>query len=169
MDAVAFFFVIFVVFVLAIGGITVLAARSEKREAKAAAERRRKLAKQERQAAELRRAWQLSRRPNSTALNSSIANIDGIVGIIKDPIEPPDEWRDPISDSGESRDNAAPPPPSPEDNALGTSWAQTQAATEKTLRIRCSRCRHVQPVPLSVATFQCEQCGVKLRRRTTPA
>jgi hypothetical protein len=40
--------------------------------------------------------------------------------------------------------------------------------TGKTGKVRCHHCQHVQAVPRIQRTFVCEQCGTKLRRRTTP-
>jgi hypothetical protein len=42
----------------------------------------------------------------------------------------------------------------------------TQAPTKST-KVKCHHCQHVQVVPLSQQTFACEECGTKLRRRTT--
>ncbi|WP_420063884.1 DUF2510 domain-containing protein [Mycobacterium marinum] len=39
----------------------------------------------------------------------------------------------------------------------------------KLMKVRCHHCQHVQAVSLNEATFACEECGTKLRRRTTPA
>jgi hypothetical protein len=35
----------------------------------------------------------------------------------------------------------------------------------KSANIRCYRCQHVQTVPVSSSTFECEQCNAKLKRR----
>jgi ribosomal protein S27E len=38
----------------------------------------------------------------------------------------------------------------------------------KSTNVKCHSCQHVQLVPSSQQTFVCEQCGTKLKRRTTP-
>lgn len=106
---------------------------------------------------------------------------------VKGRIVPPDDWRDPMPDSGEPRDDPTPPPPPPPpgDHAAAASQTpprgkatkqqhsgestKTQEATENASKLRCARCQHVQAVPVSQTTFECEQCGTKLRRRTAPA
>jgi ribosomal protein S27E len=47
--------------------------------------------------------------------------------------------------------------------------SQKTAAREKTTKVRCYNCQHVQPVPVSQETFSCEQCNAQLTRRTAPA
>ena len=42
-------------------------------------------------------------------------------------------------------------------------------APQKSTKIKCFKCEHVQAVPLSEATFECAQCGAKLRRKKLPA
>jgi ribosomal protein S27E len=42
-------------------------------------------------------------------------------------------------------------------------------AHEKSTKVRCLHCQHVQTVPVSQATFLCEQCGAHLKRSTAPA
>jgi ribosomal protein S27E len=37
---------------------------------------------------------------------------------------------------------------------------------EKFTKLRCFHCQHVQPVPVSVTSFECEECGQKLQRKT---
>ncbi|MFV8315324.1 DUF2510 domain-containing protein [Mycobacterium sp. 23] len=37
----------------------------------------------------------------------------------------------------------------------------------KLVKVKCHICQHVQTVPPSAATFPCEQCNAKLKRRTT--
>jgi membrane associated rhomboid family serine protease/ribosomal protein S27E len=36
-------------------------------------------------------------------------------------------------------------------------------------KVKCAKCEHVQAVLLSEATFECAECGTKLRRKTQPA
>jgi serine/threonine protein kinase len=36
---------------------------------------------------------------------------------------------------------------------------------QKSTKVRCNKCQHVQTVPLSQETFLCAQCGTKLKRR----
>jgi membrane associated rhomboid family serine protease/ribosomal protein S27E len=40
---------------------------------------------------------------------------------------------------------------------------------QKSTKVRCNKCQHVQAVPLSEATFECAECGAKLRRKTQSA
>lgn len=42
-------------------------------------------------------------------------------------------------------------------------------APRKSTNIKCSHCGHVQAEPVDEATFECAQCGTKLRRRTESA
>jgi hypothetical protein len=42
-------------------------------------------------------------------------------------------------------------------------------AHEKSTKVRCLHCQHVQTVPVSQPTFACEQCKARLKRRTAPA
>jgi hypothetical protein len=37
---------------------------------------------------------------------------------------------------------------------------------EKSTKLRCFLCQHVQQVPVSVSSYGCEECGQKLKRRT---
>ncbi len=37
------------------------------------------------------------------------------------------------------------------------------------VRARCHKCQHVQAVPADQATFVCEECGAKLKRKATHA
>jgi hypothetical protein len=37
---------------------------------------------------------------------------------------------------------------------------------EKSTKVRCFHCQHVQQVPVSVSSYGCEECGQKLKRRT---
>ena len=39
---------------------------------------------------------------------------------------------------------------------------------QKSTKVRCTKCQHVQAVPLSEETFECAECGAKLKRRTQP-
>jgi ribosomal protein S27E len=47
--------------------------------------------------------------------------------------------------------------------------APQKLSSGKSTKLRCHNCQHVQTVPLSQQTFECEQCGTKLQRRTGPA
>jgi len=38
---------------------------------------------------------------------------------------------------------------------------------EKLVKVKCHNCQHVQTVPQSAASFECEECSTKLKRRTT--
>lgn len=40
--------------------------------------------------------------------------------------------------------------------------------SEKSSKVRCYHCRHVQAVPASLSTFECEQCNAKLKRKVGP-
>ena len=40
----------------------------------------------------------------------------------------------------------------------------TPSVKKTTTRVRCSKCQHVQQVPLSASTFQCENCQANLKR-----
>ena len=54
----------------------------------------------------------------------------------------------------------------------GTTLQRTPSAPadpRKSTKIKCFKCEHVQAVPLSEATFECAQCGAKLRRKKLPA
>ena len=44
---------------------------------------------------------------------------------------------------------------------------ETVIAREKSAKVKCHNCQHVQTVPQSAATFPCEQCDARLKRRTT--
>ncbi|OBG51835.1 zinc ribbon domain-containing protein [Mycobacterium sp. E735] len=39
---------------------------------------------------------------------------------------------------------------------------------EKSTKVKCHHCQHVQLVPVTQQTFACEKCGTKLKRLTTP-
>lgn len=41
------------------------------------------------------------------------------------------------------------------------------SAPVRTSKVRCHKCRHVQVVPVSQATFACEQCNAELKRRAS--
>ncbi len=43
----------------------------------------------------------------------------------------------------------------------------TPAPTGKTTNIKCFKCQHIQQVPVSTTTFDCEKCGTKLTRTKT--
>jgi predicted RNA-binding Zn-ribbon protein involved in translation (DUF1610 family) len=45
--------------------------------------------------------------------------------------------------------------------------AKNEPALEKSTKVKCHRCLHVQVVGLTQSTFVCEQCGAKLKRRTS--
>jgi membrane associated rhomboid family serine protease/ribosomal protein S27E len=54
----------------------------------------------------------------------------------------------------------------------GTAPQRTPGATvapQKSTKIKCFKCEHVQAVPLSEMTFECAECGAKLRRKRQPA
>ena len=38
--------------------------------------------------------------------------------------------------------------------------------TGKATKVRCFNCSHIQHVPVSVSSFECEECGAKLQRKT---
>jgi membrane associated rhomboid family serine protease/ribosomal protein S27E len=40
---------------------------------------------------------------------------------------------------------------------------------QKSTKIKCFKCEHVQAVPRSQETFECAECGAKLRRKKLPA
>lgn len=44
---------------------------------------------------------------------------------------------------------------------------ETGAAPEESVKVKCHNCQHVQKVPQSAATFECEECSTRLKRRTT--
>jgi hypothetical protein len=50
-----------------------------------------------------------------------------------------------------------------------TPGAPQTAAPERSTKVRCYNCQHVQPVPVSQATFSCEQCKANLMRSIAPA
>ena len=64
------------------------------------------------------------------------------------------------------RTPSAPAAPSESTTAARSSGAN---APQKSTKIKCFKCEHVQAVPLSEATFECAECGAKLRRKTLPA
>jgi hypothetical protein len=37
----------------------------------------------------------------------------------------------------------------------------------KTTRVKCVKCQHTQKIPVSVTSFQCEECNAKLKRAKT--
>ena len=51
----------------------------------------------------------------------------------------------------------------------GTAPQSTPNTPQKSTKIKCFKCQHVQAVPRSEATFLCAQCGTKLKRRTHSA
>jgi len=59
------------------------------------------------------------------------------------------------------RDHPVPPMPTP--------WQPVEEAVEETVeettRVRCVGCAHVQSVPVSLRSFECEQCGKQLQRK----
>jgi membrane associated rhomboid family serine protease len=48
-------------------------------------------------------------------------------------------------------------------------WSSAANAPQKSTKIKCIKCGHVQMEPLNEATFVCEACGEKLRRKTQSA
>jgi ribosomal protein S27E len=38
----------------------------------------------------------------------------------------------------------------------------------KSPKVRCYRCQHLQTVPASLSTFECEACNAKLKRKVGP-
>ncbi|MGO9924795.1 MAG: rhomboid family intramembrane serine protease [Mycobacterium sp.] len=57
----------------------------------------------------------------------------------------------------------------PSPGLLGTPPQSTPSAPntpQKPTKVKCFKCEHVQAVPLSEATFECAECGAKLKRRT---
>jgi membrane associated rhomboid family serine protease/ribosomal protein S27E len=53
----------------------------------------------------------------------------------------------------------------------GTAPQSTPSAPnnpQKSTKVRCHKCQHVQAVPRSQPTFVCEECGTKLKRRAQP-
>ena len=94
---------------------------------------------------------------------------------IKARIEPPDDWQDPVPDSGEfdehyvlpAKATAAQLNEADADAAAAEAEAALrELAPGKSTKVKCHSCQHVQPVPLSQQTFVCEQCGTNLKRRT---
>lgn len=53
--------------------------------------------------------------------------------------------------------------------ALSAPNAPQKIPSGKSTNVKCHHCQHVQAVPLGQQTFVCEQCGTKLKRRTTSA
>jgi zinc-ribbon domain len=49
------------------------------------------------------------------------------------------------------------------------SGAPLTEAHERSRKVRCNHCQHVQTVPINQATFSCEQCGAHLKRAAAPA
>jgi HNH endonuclease len=42
----------------------------------------------------------------------------------------------------------------------------TPTPTGETKKVRCFNCQHVQQVPVSVSSYECEECGQRLKRKT---
>jgi hypothetical protein len=61
------------------------------------------------------------------------------------------------------------PPKKVQEKLPTTSGAPQTEAREKSTKVSCLHCQHVQAVPLSQPTFVCEQCKAHLKRRTAPA
>jgi hypothetical protein len=61
------------------------------------------------------------------------------------------------------------PPKKVQEKPPTTSGAPQTDAHEKSTKVRCHNCQHVQTVPRSQPTFVCEQCKAHLKRRTAPA
>jgi hypothetical protein len=57
------------------------------------------------------------------------------------------------------------PPKKVQQNPPTTSDGPETQAHEKCTKVRCKHCQHVQLVPVTQATFSCEQCGAHLKRR----
>jgi predicted RNA-binding Zn-ribbon protein involved in translation (DUF1610 family) len=45
--------------------------------------------------------------------------------------------------------------------------APSKQLPPKSTKVKCHHCQHVQLVPVHQQLFNCEECGTKLRRRTT--
>jgi hypothetical protein len=45
----------------------------------------------------------------------------------------------------------------------------SQRAPNPTCKMRCAKCRYVQPVPLDLPLFVCEGCGARMKRRRSPS
>jgi DNA-directed RNA polymerase subunit RPC12/RpoP len=60
----------------------------------------------------------------------------------------------------------APDTPQKSTTAARSSEAKTP---QKSTKVKCSKCQHVQAVPVSQAKFACAECGAKLKRKTQPA
>jgi restriction system protein len=107
---------------------------------------------------------------------------------IKARIEPPEDWQDPVPDSGEpptyasydrsQRDEHVALPANPTVVQLDevdtaspamepASGNSTKVPSGKSSKVRCHKCQHVQVVPLSQSTFVCDECGTKLTRKRT--
>jgi hypothetical protein len=61
------------------------------------------------------------------------------------------------------------PPKKVQEKPPSTSGARQTEAREKSTKVRCQHCQHVQTVPLSQPTFVCEQCKAHLKLRAAPA
>jgi hypothetical protein len=61
------------------------------------------------------------------------------------------------------------PPTKVQEKLPTTSGAPQTEAREKSTKVRCLHCQHLQTVPLSQPTFVCEQCNAHLTRRAAPA
>jgi hypothetical protein len=61
------------------------------------------------------------------------------------------------------------PPTKVQEKLPTTSGAPQTEAREKSTKVRCLHCQHLQTVPVSQPTFVCEQCNAHLKRRTAPA
>ncbi|ORJ57780.1 hypothetical protein B5M45_19400 [Mycobacterium simiae] len=53
--------------------------------------------------------------------------------------------------------------------ASAPSTTRQTPAQRKFTKVRCNQCQHVQTVPADQATFRCEQCATKLKRRNPTA
>jgi ribosomal protein S27E len=47
--------------------------------------------------------------------------------------------------------------------------ADTSTPTGKATKVRCFNCQHIQQVPVSASTFNCDKCGAKLKRNGATA
>lgn len=63
--------------------------------------------------------------------------------------------------------------PAPQDAAAAPAASirakEKAAPVEKTTKVKCNKCHHIQPVPQDLAVFACDECGARLKRRTATA
>jgi DNA-directed RNA polymerase subunit RPC12/RpoP len=61
--------------------------------------------------------------------------------------------------------SAAPKEPiSPPASAASADLDRSVSPSAETSKVRCFKCGHTQQTPIDLRTFQCEQCGTKLKR-----